>query len=170
MARESKAQTYPAPVHHYLRHRRAAVPWNGHLPIAARVKKLLVPGLRSIRCRRSAHAAPGNVIRPPVFIPGGTAVPSRRAAKSRQRLLDPGGPFDNHCQQQRCGQDHRSGQLYREPIWMTHLRSPEVGDHVSFQDIATPRSDRRPCCRAAPSQRAAPTNEKPSQSLRCRSP
>ena len=33
------------------------------------------------------------------------------AAKSRQRLLDAEGPFDNHCQQHRCGQDHRSGQL-----------------------------------------------------------
>jgi hypothetical protein len=39
VARESKAQTYPAPVHHYLRHRCAAVPRHGHLPIAARVKR-----------------------------------------------------------------------------------------------------------------------------------
>jgi hypothetical protein len=27
------------------------------------------------------------------------------------------------------------------------LRSSEVRDHVSIQDIATPRSGRRPCCR-----------------------
>jgi hypothetical protein len=39
VARESKAQTYPAPVHHYLRHRRAALARHGHLPIAARVKR-----------------------------------------------------------------------------------------------------------------------------------
>ena len=37
--------------------------------------------------------------------------PNTPAAKSRQRLLDAEGPFDNHCQQQRCSQDHRSGQL-----------------------------------------------------------
>jgi hypothetical protein len=45
-----------------------------------------------------------------------------QTAKSGQRLLDAEGPFDNHCQQQRCGQEDRSGQLYRESIgcfWMT---------------------------------------------------
>ena len=39
MAREGKAQTDPAPVHRYLRHRRAVVPRHGHLPIAAGVKR-----------------------------------------------------------------------------------------------------------------------------------
>jgi hypothetical protein len=63
--------------------------------------------------------------------------PNTPAAKSRQRLLDAEGPFDNHCQQQRCGQDHRSGQLYREPIgclWMTHCEAPKFATNVSFQD------------------------------------
>ena len=55
-----------------------------------------------------------------------------RLEKSRQRLLDLG-QFDNHCQQERCGQDHRSGQLYREPIWMTHCEVPKLATTSHFR-------------------------------------
>jgi hypothetical protein len=68
---------------------------------------------------------------------------------SRQRLLDAEGPFDNDCQQQRCGQDHRSGQLYREPIgclWTTHCEAPKLAttSHLGVsqhRDRAADRED-----------------------------
>jgi hypothetical protein len=67
----------------------------------------------------------------------GSAARDRQKTRrqSRQRLLDPECQFDNQCQQQRCGQGHRSSQLYREPIgcfWMTHCEAPKF-DHVSIQ-------------------------------------
>jgi hypothetical protein len=68
----------------------------------------------------------------------GSAARDRQKTRrqSRQRLLDPECQFDNQCQQQRCGQGHRSSQLYREPIgcfWMTHCEAPKFATTSKFR-------------------------------------
>ena len=50
--------------------------------------------------------------------------------------------FDNHCQQQRGSQDHRSGLLCREPIgcfWMTHCEAPKFATTSQFMNYSTKR-------------------------------
>jgi hypothetical protein len=66
---------------------------------------------------------------------GRQAISENPAAKSRQRLLDPECQFDNQCQQQGHGQDHRNGQLYCEPLGcflMTHCEAPKFAADTRY--------------------------------------
>jgi hypothetical protein len=91
VARESKAETYPGPVHHYLRHRRAAVSRHGHLPIAARVKRDMA------KAKQPAGPTDASASRPSSRVyPAPLAVCAARDLSRDREAAERDGEFEYH--------------------------------------------------------------------------